>query len=126
MKRIINTDSAPRAISTYSQGVEANRTLFIAGQIPIDPATGKFVEGGIKEQTEQVLKNIGAILKAAGYEYNDVVKITCMLDDMNNYQAMNEVYGKYYSADSPARAAFGVTKLPLGALIEMDAIAVKG
>ncbi len=126
MKRIINTEKAPRAIATYSQGVEANGTLYIAGQIPIDPATGKFVEGGIKEQTEQVLKNIGAILTAAGYDYKDVVKITCMLDDMNNYAAMNEVYGKYYFSNSPARAAFGVTKLPLGALVEMDAIAVKG
>ncbi len=88
MKRIIHTDSAPKAVGPYSQAVEANGMLFISGQIPIDPATGKLVEGGIREQTEQVLKNIGVILKAAGYEYQDVVKSTCLLNDMDNFAAM--------------------------------------
>lgn len=125
MKRIINTDAAPKAIGPYSQAIEANGTLYISGQIPIDPTTSKIVDGGIVEQTEQVMKNIGAILQAAGYSYKDVVKSTCLLSDMVNFQAMNEVYGKYYYENSPARAAYGVVKLPLGVLIEIETIAVK-
>jgi len=125
MKNIIATESAPKAIGPYSQAVEANGMLFISGQIPIDPSTSKLIEGGIKEQTEQVMKNIASILEAAGYSFNDVVKSTCLLSDMNNFAAMNEVYGKFYSMDPPARAAFGVVKLPLGSLIEIETIAVK-
>lgn len=125
MKRIIFSEQAPKAIGPYSQAVEANGTLYISGQVPIDPATGKIIEGGIKEQTEQVMKNIGAILQAAGYNYADVVKSVCLLSDMDNFAAMNEVYGSYYPTDSPARAAFGVVRLPLGALIEIETIAVK-
>ncbi|MDD2528667.1 MAG: RidA family protein [Lentimicrobiaceae bacterium] len=125
MKKIIYTDHAPKAVGPYSQAVEANGTLYISGQVPIDPATGKFVEGGITEQTEQVMKNIGAILKEAGYDYSHVVKSTCLLSDMDNFAAMNEVYGRYYTENSPARAAFGVVKLPLGALVEIETIAVK-
>lgn len=125
MKRIIHSDEAPRAVGPYSQAVEANGMLFISGQIPIDPATGKIVEGGIREQTEQVMKNIGVILKAAGYEYTDVVKSTCLLNDMDNFAAMNEVYSRYYLEDSPARAAFGVVRLPLGVLVEIETIAAK-
>ncbi len=106
MKRIIHTDLAPKAVGPYSQAVEANGMLFISGQIPIDPSTGKLVEGGIREQTEQVLKNIGVILKAAGYDYQDVVKSTCLLNDMDNFAAMNEVYGRYYPENAPARARF--------------------
>ena len=123
MKRIIATDKAPKAIATYSQAVEINGMLFIAGQIPIDPATGKLVEGGIKEQTEQVLQNIGAILSAAGYTFKDVVRSTCILTDMNHYADMNSVYVKYYFEDSPARAAFAAAGLPMGALIEIETIA---
>lgn len=126
MKKIINTESAPKAIGPYSQAVEANGTLYISGQVPIDPATAKVIDGGIVEQTEQVMKNIGAILQAAGYSYKDVVKSTCLLSDMANFQAMNEVYGKYYPENSPARAAYGVVKLPLGVLVEIETIAVKG
>ena len=96
MKRIIATDKAPKAIATYSQAVESNGVLYIAGQIPIDPATGKLVEGGIIEQTEQVLKNIGEILDAAGYTFQDVVKSTCLLTNISNYTDMNVVYGRYY------------------------------
>lgn len=125
MKKIVHTDHAPKAVGPYSQAIETNGTLYISGQVPIDPATGKFVEGGIKEQTEQVMKNIGAILKAAGYEYADVVKSTCLLSDMDNFVPMNEVYGKYYSENPPARAAYAVVKLPLGALVEIETIAVK-
>jgi 2-iminobutanoate/2-iminopropanoate deaminase len=105
--------------------VEANGMLFISGQIPIDPAIGKIIDGGIKEQTEQVLKNIGAILKAAGYSYAEVVKSTCLLNDMDNFAAMNEVYGRYYAENPPARAAYGVVRLPLGALVEIETIAIK-
>lgn len=125
MKKIHFTEKAPKAIGPYSQAVEANNMLFISGQVPIDPATGKLIEGDIREQTEQVMKNIGAILEAAGYKYSDVIKSTCLLSDMNNFAAMNEIYGKYYPTDSPARAAYGVVKLPLGALIEIETIAAK-
>lgn len=125
MKRIIFSEQAPKAIGPYSQAIEANGTLYISGQVPIDPATGKIVEGSIKEQTEQVMKNIGAILQAAGYSYSDVVKSVCLLSDMDNFAAMNEVYGSYYQTDSPSRAAYGVVRLPLGSLIEIETIAVK-
>jgi 2-iminobutanoate/2-iminopropanoate deaminase len=124
MKKIIFTEKAPKAIGPYSQAVEINGTLYISGQVPIIPETGSMPEG-IKAQTEQVMKNIGAILEAAGYTYNDVVKSTCLLSDMDNFQAMNEVYGSYYKENPPARAAYGVVKLPLGALIEIETIAVK-
>jgi 2-iminobutanoate/2-iminopropanoate deaminase len=125
MKQIIHSDKAPAAIGPYSQAVEANGTLYISGQIPINPATGKIVEGGIKEQTQQVLKNIGEILHAAGYDYSQVVKSTCLLSDMDHFKDMNEVYGLFYKENPPARAAYGVVKLPLGALIEIETIAVK-
>lgn len=125
MKRIINTETAPKSIGPYSQAVEANGMLFISGQIPIDPSTGKVVEEDIRVQTEQVMKNIGEILKAAGYDYKDVVKSTCLLSDMDNFAAMNEIYGKYYTSDFPARAAYAVVKLPLGVLVEIETIATK-
>ncbi len=125
MKKIIFTDKAPKAVGPYSQAVEINGMLYISGQIPIDPTTSKFVEGGISEQTEQVLKNIGAVLEEAGYTFADVVKSTCLLSDMDNFAAMNAVYGKYYPESSPARAAYAVAKLPLGALIEIETIAGK-
>ncbi len=125
MKKIIETKEAPGAIGPYSQATEANGMLFISGQVPIDPSTGKIVEGGIREQTEQVMKNIGAILSAAGYAFGDVVKSTCLLSDMENFSQMNEVYGKYYPENPPARAAYGVVKLPLGVLVEIETIAVK-
>jgi len=125
MKTVIFTDKAPRAIGPYSQAIETNGMLFVSGQIPIDPATAKIVEGGIKEQTEQVMKNIGAILSEAGYAFTDVVKSTCLLSDIDNFAAMNEIYGKYYPENSPARAAYSVVKLPLGALIEIETIAAR-
>jgi len=123
MKRIISTDKAPKAIATYSQAIEANGMLFIAGQIPIDPATGKLVDGGITNQTEQVLKNIGEILSAAGYTFQDVVKSTCLLTDMSHYADLNAVYGKFYFKNPPTRTAFAVSGLPMGALVEIETIA---
>ena len=125
MKKIIKTSDAPSAIGPYSQAVEINGTLYISGQIAIDPQTGKLVEGDITVQTNQVMKNIEAILHAAGYSFIEVVKSTCLLSDMANFKAMNEVYGKYYFENQPARAAFAVKELPLGALVEIETIAVK-
>lgn len=125
MKRIISTTAAPGAIGPYSQAVEANGTLYISGQVGIDPATGKMIEGGITEQTTQVLKNIRAILTAAGFTLADVVKSTVLLSDMSDFKAMNEVYAQFYSSDQPARAAFAVKSLPLGALVEIETVAVK-
>lgn len=125
MKKIIRTSEAPAAVGAYSQAVEINDTLYIAGQVPIDPGSGSVVEGGIREQTERVMKNIGKILAAAGYEFQDVVKSTCMLADMAHFQGMNEVYGKFYPENMPARAAFAVKELPLGVLVEIETIAAK-
>lgn len=125
MKRIIQTPNAPAAIGPYSQAVEVGGTLYVSGQIPLNPQTMKMVDGGIQEQTEQVLKNIGAILKEAGYKFSDVVKSTCLLSTMANFKAMNEVYANYYPANAPARAAFAVKELPMGALIEIETIAAK-
>jgi len=125
MKRIINTSNAPAAIGPYSQAIEIGGTLYISGQIPLDPQSMKIVEGGIQEQTEQILKNIGAILSEAGYDYRDVVKSTCLLSDMANFKAMNEVYGRFYPENPPARAAFAVKELPMGVLLEIETIAVK-
>lgn len=125
MKKIIHTDKAPKAIGPYSQATEANGMLFISGQVPVNPAIGKVVEGGIKEQTEQVMKNMGAILEEAGLDFSAVVKCTCLLSDMANFAQMNEVYGKYFPENPPARAAFAVRELPLGVMVEIECIAVK-
>lgn len=125
MKKVIFTEKAPKAVGPYSQAIEMNGHLFISGQVPIDPATGKVVEGGITEQTEQVMRNIGAILQEAGYSWDDVIKSTCLLSDMDNFAAMNEVYARYYPNTPPARAAYGVVKLPLGVLVEIETIAMK-
>ena len=125
MKRIISTEEAPKAIATYSQAVEINGFLYISGQIAIDPATGKLVDGDITAQTEQVMKNTGAILKAAGYSFRDVVKSTCLLSDMENFASMNIIYGSYYMVNPPARAAFAVARLPMDSLVEIETIASK-
>ena len=125
MKRIIATPNAPQAIGPYSQAVEVNGTLYVSGQIPLDPKSMKIVEGGIKEQTLRVMKNIEAILDAAGYTFSDVVKSTCLLSDMANFKPMNEVYGSFYADEAPARAAFAVKELPMGVLVEIETIAVK-
>jgi 2-iminobutanoate/2-iminopropanoate deaminase len=125
MKNVISTSKAPAAIGPYSQAIEVNGTLYISGQIPIVPETGKIIEGDITVQTEQVLKNIGAILKEAGYLYSDIVKTTCLLNDIADFKAMNEVYGRYFTENKPERAAFSVKAIPMGALIEIESIAVK-
>lgn len=125
MKRIINTTNAPAAIGPYSQAVEVNGTLYISGQLPIDPATGKIDATGIAKQTEQVFANIGAILKAAGYTFADVVKSTVFLSQIEDFAGMNEVYKQFYQSECPARSAFAVKSLPLGALVEIETIAAK-
>src|SRR5574344_1092740 len=126
MNTRVNTQNAPKAIGPYSQAIKAaNGMLFISGQIPINPAVGSVVEGGITEQTEQVFKNLKAILDEAGYSFDDVVKTTCLLSTMDDFAAMNTVYAKHFTNVLPARAAFAVKKLPMGVLIEIEAIACK-
>lgn len=124
MKKIIHTDNAPKAVGPYSQAVEAGGTLYISGQLPVNPATGTAPET-IEQQTEQSLENIKAILFAAGYTLDDVVKSTVLLDDMNNFAAMNAIYAKYYTKDMPARVCYQVAKLPMGVKVEIETIAVK-
>ncbi|MDR2027891.1 MAG: RidA family protein [Prevotellaceae bacterium] len=126
MKRIINTDKAPAAVGAYSQAIEVNNTLYISGQIPLDPATGKFVsDTDVREQTKQALKNTGQILDAAGYSFKDVVKSTVLLKNISDFAAVNEVYSTFYNESLPARAAFEVANLPLGALVEIETVAAK-
>ena len=125
MKRIINTPNAPAAIGPYSQAVVANGTLYISGQLPINPLVGKIEATEITSQTEQVFANINAILNEAGYTFADVVKSTVFLSDIADFAGMNEVYKKYYLTECPARSAFAVKALPLGALVEIETIAVK-
>ncbi|HHT04383.1 MAG TPA: RidA family protein [Bacteroidales bacterium] len=125
MNKVINTEKAPKAIGPYSQAIQtANGFLFISGQMPMNRETGKMAEG-IVAQTEQVLENIKAILNEAGYDFKDVVKSNCLLDSMDDFAAMNEVYAKYYTEILPARAAYAVEKLPMGVLVEIETIAYK-
>ncbi len=122
MKKIIATNNAPAAIGPYSQAVELNGTLFISGQIPVNPATGEMPQG-IEAQTRQVLKNIGAILEADGLTYNDVVKTTVMIANMADFAAMNAVYAEFFTQDKPARVCFQAAALPKNALVEIEAVA---
>lgn len=124
MKEIVATERAPRAIGPYSQAVRSGKLLFASGQIPIDPATGEFVAGGIAEQTEQVLQNVLAILAAAGAGMDQVVKTTVFLADMDDFTAMNEVYGRFFGENPPARATVQAARLPRDARVEIEAIAV--
>ena len=121
----IHTDNAPAAIGPYSQAFEVNGFVFASGQIPLDPKTGTFVEGGIKEQTRQALTNASSILKAAGTDLAHVVKTTVYLDSMDDFAAMNEVYAEFFSHPFPARSAVAVKKLPKGALVEVEVLAAK-
>jgi 2-iminobutanoate/2-iminopropanoate deaminase len=124
MKQIVRTSNAPAAIGPYSQAVKAGGLVFASGQIPIDPQTGEYVPGGIAEQTEQVLRNLKAVLKAAGSSLDQVVKTTVFLADMNDFAAMNEVYGRYFSEDAPpARATVQAARLPRDARVEIEVIA---
>ena len=125
MNQIIHTPNAPAAIGPYSQAVKAGSMLFVSGQIPIDPATGAFAGEDIVAQTRQSLTNVKNILEAAGYALTDVVKTTVLLADIADFAAMNAVYAEYFAENKPARAAFAVKDLPKGALVEIEAIAVK-
>lgn len=125
MKKVIATNNAPSAIGPYSQAIQAGNTLYISGQLPIDPATGDFAAADIKGQTEQSLKNIGAILAEAGFGYEDVVKTTVLLNDIADFVPMNEVYAQFFKTECPARAAFAVKDLPKAALVEIECIAYK-
>lgn len=124
MKEIISTENAPGAIGPYSQAVKTNGMVFCSGQIPIDIGTGEFVSDDVAEQTEQVLKNLSAVLEAAGTSLNNVVKTTVFLADMADFAAMNEIYAKYFSENKPARATVQAAGLPRGARVEIDCIAV--
>ncbi len=125
MKKWIATPDAPAAVGPYSQAVEANGTLYISGQLPIDPKT-KTMPAGVREQTVRSLKNIAAILEAAGYTKNDVVKSTVLLADIADFATMNEAYAEFYTDKLPARVAYQVAALPMGALVEIETVAVKG
>jgi len=122
----ISTDKAPAAIGPYSQGIVANGFLFTAGQIALDPVAGKIVDGGIVEQTEQVMKNLDEVLRAAGAGWEDVVKTTVYLHDLAHFPTVNELYGKWLGAARPARSTVQVSALPRGALVEIDAVVVIG
>lgn len=125
MKKAIATTAAPGAVGPYSQGIEANGLVFVSGQLPVDPATGAFAPVGVAEQTAQSLKNISAVLAAAGCTMEDVVKTTVFLTDMGKFAEMNEVYATFFKGDCPARSAFQVGALPKGAQVEIEAIAAK-
>jgi 2-iminobutanoate/2-iminopropanoate deaminase len=124
VKEIIATDQAPRAIGPYSQAVRAGNLLFASGQIAIDPATGEFVAGGITEQTEQVMRNLSAVFEAAGAKLDQIVKTTVFLVDMDDFTAMNDVYGRFFGSNPPARATVQAARLPRDARVEIEAIAV--
>ena len=124
-KTVIATQQAPRAIGPYSQGISIGELVFVSGQIPVDPTTDSVVVGGIKEQTAQALINLGAVLNASRLSYQDVVKTTVYMKDLSAFAEMNEVYGRIFSAPHPARATIQAAALPKGALIEIEAIAVK-
>ena len=125
MRKQIQTEKAPAAIGPYSQGIAAGGFVFCSGQIPIDPATGQVIAGGIEEQTRQVFKNLAAILEAAGSSLEQAVKCTVFLHDMNDFAAMNKVYAEFFKDAAPARAAFQVVRLPRDVKVEIDCIAVK-
>lgn len=121
----IHTEKAPAAIGPYSQAIEVNGLVYTSGQIPVDPATGEFAQGGIKEQTRQSLTNVKNILEQAGTSMGKVVKTTVFLNDMNDFAAMNEVYAEFFQMPYPARSAVAVEKLPKGALVEIEVVAAK-
>jgi 2-iminobutanoate/2-iminopropanoate deaminase len=124
MKKQVQTDKAPKAIGPYSQAIIANGFVFCSGQIPIDPATGNLINGTIEDETRQVLKNLGAVLEAAGSSYDDVVKTTVFLQDMNDFAKMNAVYAEFFKAPSPARATVQAAGLPKNVKVEIEAVAL--
>ena len=126
MRKVIHTEKAPKAVGPYSQAVSTGNLLFTAGQVALDPATGKLVEGGIKEQTRQVMKNLGAVLAEARTDFSKVVKTTVFLQDIKNFADFNQVYGEYFPSEPPARSTFQVGALPLGAMVEIEMIVLLG
>ncbi|XP_065607748.1 2-iminobutanoate/2-iminopropanoate deaminase [Cyrtonyx montezumae] len=126
VRRIISTAKAPAPVGAYSQAVLVDRTMYIAGQVGIEPSSGQLVSGGVKEEAKQALKNLGEILKAAGCDYGNVVKTTVLMADMKDFNDMNDVYKQFFTSNFPARAAFQVAALPKGARIEIEAIAIQG
>jgi len=125
MRQVISTDNAPRAIGPYSQAIRANGMIFVSGQTPIDPATQQLISGSIGEQTERVLRNIEAILTQAGSSMAKVVRCGVFLKDMNDFTAMNEVYGKFFKSEPPARTTIQAARLPKDCMVEIDAIALE-
>ena len=125
MNKVINTDQAPAAIGPYSQAIQKGDILFVSGQLGIDPATGNFVEGGVKEQAQQVFKNIKAIISEAGYTMGNIVKTTVFLADMADFATVNEVYAPQFEGAFPARSAIAVRTLPKNGLVEIEVIAIK-
>jgi 2-iminobutanoate/2-iminopropanoate deaminase len=124
MKKIIHTEKAPKPIGPYNQAVMANNTLYVSGQIPLNPASNELVKGDIQLQTRQVMENIKAILLEAGLDFSDVVKCSIFLSDMKDFPTVNEVYGRYFSEDPPARETIQVAGLPMGVDVEISCIAV--
>lgn len=125
-RRVISTPNAPAAIAAYSQGIQVGDTLWVAGQIGLDPATREIVPGGIREETRRALENCKAILEAAGFSLKDVAQVQVLLADINDYQAMNEVYVTYFPENPPARAAYAVAAIPRGARVEIIMTAARG
>ncbi|XP_053737334.1 2-iminobutanoate/2-iminopropanoate deaminase-like [Synchiropus splendidus] len=126
IRRIVNTAKAPAAIGPYSQAVVVDRTMYISGQLGMDPSNGQLVDGGVQAQTRQALVNMGEILKAADCSYENVVKTTVLLADMNDFNNVNDIYKQFFSSNFPARAAYQVAALPRGGLVEIEAVAVLG
>uniref|UniRef100_A0A1A8M998 2-iminobutanoate/2-iminopropanoate deaminase n=2 Tax=Nothobranchius TaxID=28779 RepID=A0A1A8M998_9TELE len=125
-KKVVHTTTAPAAIGPYSQAVVVDRTMYVSGQIGMDVASGQLVDGGVQAQARQALVNMGEILKAAGCNYDNVVKTTVLLKDINDFNSVNEVYKTFFSSNFPARAAYQVAALPRGGLVEIEAVAVLG
>ena len=124
-RKVLSTDGAPKAIGPYSQGIDSGSLVFLSGQVALDPATGQMIAGGIVEQTDRILKNLEAVLKASGLTLNHVVRTTVFLVDLGDFAAMNEVYARHFPKDPPARSTVQVAALPKGARIEIDAIALR-
>lgn len=125
MKKIISSADAPKAVGPYSQAIEKNGILFLSGQIPLDPLSGQIVGNTVEQQTQQVLKNMNAVLNAAGCSLDDVVKTTVFLTNIDDFATVNAVYGRYFKTEFPARSAVAVKALPKGAMVEIEAIAIK-
>jgi len=126
VRKVVHTDRAPKAVGPYSQGICAGGYVFTSGQVGLDPATGKMVEGGTTAQARQIMENLRAILEAGKSDLSKVVKVTVYLSDINDFSAFNEVYSEYFPSDPPARSAFQVAALPLGAMVEIEMVALAG